>query len=127
MPEQSSVLFYLNWAKERIDEMDAALASLEVKASQAEADSKVKGDQLIADLKKRREEFQTSQKAQAEAGEAAWARTKADMEAPVERIRSPDQNLLRKRPQAGRAVAGHVQGRRRCASQGVARGSGQVP
>jgi hypothetical protein len=24
MPEQSSMHFYLNWAKERIDEMDAA-------------------------------------------------------------------------------------------------------
>jgi hypothetical protein len=80
MPEQSSMHYYLNWAKERIDEMDAALASLEVKANQAKADSKVKGDQLIADLKKRREEFQASLKAQAEAGEAAWARAKADLE-----------------------------------------------
>ena len=42
--------------------------------------SKVKGDQLIADLKKRRAEFQASLKAQAEAGEAAWARAKADLE-----------------------------------------------
>ncbi|CCE07913.1 hypothetical protein BRAS3843_2480001 [Bradyrhizobium sp. STM 3843] len=32
MPEQSSVHVYLNWAKERIDEMDAALASFEAKA-----------------------------------------------------------------------------------------------
>ena len=79
MPEQSSMHFYLTWAKERIDEMDAALASLEVKASQAKADSKVKGDQLIADLKKRREEFQATLKAQAEAGEAAWARAKVDL------------------------------------------------
>jgi hypothetical protein len=38
MPEQSSVHFYLNWAKERIDEMDAALTSLEIKANQAKAD-----------------------------------------------------------------------------------------
>jgi hypothetical protein len=80
MPERSSMHFYLNWAKERIDEMDAALASLEVKATQAKADSKVKGDQVIADLKKRREEFQVSLRAQAEAGEAAWARAKADLE-----------------------------------------------
>ena len=58
MPEQSSMHSYLNWAKERIDERDAAdLASLEVRASQAKADSKVQGDQLIADLKKRREEI----------------------------------------------------------------------
>ena len=47
MPEQSSMHYYLNWAKERIDEMDAALASLEVRANQAKADSKVQGDQLI--------------------------------------------------------------------------------
>ncbi|MDO9562958.1 MAG: hypothetical protein Q7J60_15180, partial [Bradyrhizobium sp.] len=80
MPEHSSVHFYLNWAKERIDEMDAALASIEEKATQASADTKVKGDQLIADLKQRRDEFQTSLKAQVEAGEAAWERAKADLE-----------------------------------------------
>jgi len=33
MPTQSSMHFYLNWAKERIDEMDAILASLEAKAN----------------------------------------------------------------------------------------------
>ena len=80
MSEQSSMHFYLNWAKERIDEMDAAVASLEVKANQAKADSKVKGDQLIAELKKQRAKFQASLKAQADAAEAAWARTKADLE-----------------------------------------------
>ena len=80
MSEQSSMHFYLNWAKERIDEMDAALASLEVKADQAKAETKVKVDQLLVDLKKRRDEFQTSFKAHAEAGEAAWARAKVDLE-----------------------------------------------
>ena len=50
MAEQSRMHFYLNWTKERIDEMDAALASLEVKASQVQADSRVKADQLIADF-----------------------------------------------------------------------------
>ena len=80
MPELSSMHFFLTWAKERIDEMDAALASLEIKANQATADSKVKGEQLIVDLKKRREEFQGALKTQAEAGEAAWARAKADLE-----------------------------------------------
>ena len=79
-PEQSRMHFYLNWAKERIDEMDAALASLEVKVKQAKAESKVKADQLLVDLKKRREEFQASLQAQAEAGEAAWGRAKADLE-----------------------------------------------
>ncbi len=80
MPEHSIMHFYLNWAKERIDEMDAALASFEAKASVAKAEGKVKADQLVADLKKRRDEFQASLKAQAQAGETAWVRAKADLE-----------------------------------------------
>ena len=80
MTEQSSMHLYLNWTKERIDEMDAALASLEVKASQAKADSKDKADEIIADLKKRRDEFQALLKTQAESGEAAWARAKTELD-----------------------------------------------
>ena len=80
MSEQSSMHFYLNWAKERIDEMDAALASFEVKAGKAKAESKVKAEQIIADLKKRRDEFQAQLKTQAEAGEAAWARHRTELE-----------------------------------------------
>jgi hypothetical protein len=80
MAEQSSVHLYLNWAKERIDEMDAALASLEIKAGQAKVDYKAKADEIVADLKSRRDEFQALLKNQAQAGEAAWTRTKADLE-----------------------------------------------
>lgn len=80
MSAQGSRHFYLNWAKERIDEMDAALASLEAKASQLQTDSKVKADQLIADMQKRRDEFKATVKKHAEEGEAAWARTKAQLE-----------------------------------------------
>jgi hypothetical protein len=71
---------YLNWTKQRLDEMDAALASLETKAAEHKADAKVKVDQLIADLKKRRGEFQSKAKAQAEANEAAWQSGKAQLE-----------------------------------------------
>ncbi|WP_027554321.1 hypothetical protein [Bradyrhizobium sp. Cp5.3] len=80
MSQQSSMHYYLNWAKERIDEMNAALASFEVKAGEAKADSMVKAEQVVADLKNRRDEFQALLKTQAEAGEAAWARTKTDLE-----------------------------------------------
>jgi hypothetical protein len=76
----SSMHVYLNWTKERIDEMDATLASLEAKASQVKADSKVKADQLVADLKKRRDEFQASAKAQVQVGEAALHTAKAQLE-----------------------------------------------
>jgi hypothetical protein len=80
MSEQSSMHSYLNWAKERIDEMDAALASFEVKATQASAEAKVKAEQIVTDLKKRRDEFQSLHKTQTEAGEAAWTRVKTDLE-----------------------------------------------
>jgi hypothetical protein len=60
--------------------MDATLASLEVKASQAKADSKVKADQLIAEMRRQRDEFQTKAKVQAQAGEAASQASKAQLE-----------------------------------------------
>lgn len=81
MLEQSSMHAYLNWAKQRIDEMDATLAALETKGSQLKAESQVKADQLIADLKKRRDKFQSTAKAQLEAAEATVRANKAQLEA----------------------------------------------
>src|SRR5262245_5710072 len=81
MPEHSSMHFYLNWTKERLDEMDATLASLEDKTSQLRLDAKTKAEKAIGDLKKRRNEFQAKAKAQAEASEAAWQAAKTQLEA----------------------------------------------
>jgi hypothetical protein len=75
-----SMHFYLNWAKERIDEMDAMLASLEQNAGRVQADASVKADQLMADLRKKRHEFQDAIKKQTEAGEVAWSHAKAQLE-----------------------------------------------
>ena len=80
MAEQSSVHSYLNWAKQRIDEMDATLASLEAKAGQVQADSKVQANQLIAELKKQRDEFQANVKKQAQASEVAWQTNKVQLD-----------------------------------------------
>ena len=80
MAEQSSMHAYLNWTKQRIDEMDATLASFEVKAGQVKAESKAKADQMLADMKKRRDEFQAKAKAQVQAGEAAMQASKAQLE-----------------------------------------------
>jgi len=62
---ESSAHFYFNWAKERIDEMDAVVASLEGKAAQLTADSRVKAEKLIADLRGKRDEFFENMKKQA--------------------------------------------------------------
>ena len=80
MTEHSSMHWYVTWTKERLDEMDATLASLEAKANQVKEESKAKADQLIADMKKRRDEFQAKVTAQAQAGEAAFEATKKQLE-----------------------------------------------
>jgi hypothetical protein len=80
MPTQSSIHFYLNWAKERLDEMDATLASLESKASEVQAAAGVKANQVLADLRKKRDDFRDTVKKHAEANEAAWIRAKAQLE-----------------------------------------------
>ncbi len=81
MPVQSTMHFYLNWAKERLDEMDATLAVLEAKTAEVRAETRAKSDQLMAELRKKRDEFQSTLKKQAEAGEAAWERIKVQLEA----------------------------------------------
>jgi hypothetical protein len=81
VPIQSSMHFYIDWAKERLDEMDATLASLQDQASELQAASRARADQLLADLRKRRDEFQEGVKMQAETSEAAWLRTKAQLDA----------------------------------------------
>jgi DNA repair exonuclease SbcCD ATPase subunit len=80
MATHSRIHFYLNWAKERIDEMDATLASLESKVSEVHADARVKANQVLADLGKKRDDFQSTVKKQAEANEAAWIKAKAQLE-----------------------------------------------
>jgi hypothetical protein len=81
MASQSSIHFFFNWTKERIDEMDATVASLESKAGELRSESRSKADQVIADLRKKRDEFESTIKKQAEAGEAARDATMKRLEA----------------------------------------------
>ncbi len=80
MSKQSSVHFHLNWAKERIDEMDADLASLESNLAQMRADYRLKANQLIADLRRRRDEFERTVKKHTEANEQKWESIKVELE-----------------------------------------------
>ena len=97
MTDNSSQHAYVTWAKQRLDEMDAALASIETKASQLEADAKSKATQLTADLKKRRGDFEAEVKNYLKAGEAdlhasktqlekQWASFEADLKTYVETV-----------------------------------------
>jgi hypothetical protein len=80
MSKHTSIHVFLNWTKERVDEMDATLASIESKTSQMKADAKAKADQFVADLKKRRDEFDAKVKEQIQAGEAALEAKQAQLD-----------------------------------------------
>ena len=77
----SSVHFQLHWMKERIDEMDATLASLERSARNAKSQSRSDTKRLIAGLKKRRARFEAIAKKQAKDNDTAWRRSKEQLEA----------------------------------------------
>lgn len=80
MVAQNSVHFYVGWAKERLDEMDATLTSLESKAGELQADVRDQANKVLADLRKQRDEFVATVKKQSEANEPAWINAKARLE-----------------------------------------------
>jgi len=81
MPAPGSMQFFLNWAKERTDEMDATLASLENRAGEAQARAQSEARQFVANLRSKRDAFRDAVEKQALAGEAEWERAKAQLEA----------------------------------------------
>jgi hypothetical protein len=87
----------VTWTKQRLDEMDAALTSIETRANHLASEATEKANALSAELKKRRADFETEVKAQLKAGESAleasktqldqeWARFEADLRAYVETV-----------------------------------------
>ena len=80
MATQSSIHFYVNWAKERLDEMDAALTSLEGKIGGVQADMRDTASKLLADLRKQRDDFRDIVKKQSAANEMTWSSAKAELE-----------------------------------------------
>ena len=80
MPTQSSIHFFVNWAKERLDEMEAVLTSLESKAGEVQAEARDKAGKALADLRKTRDVFQETVQKHAEANESAWISAKARLE-----------------------------------------------
>lgn len=80
MSTQTSIHFYVNWAKGRLDEMDAALTSLEGRVGELQAEARDKASKVLADLRKKRDEFRDTVKEHAEANEAAWISAKTKLE-----------------------------------------------
>ena len=106
MLEHSAIHFYLNWAKERIDEMDATLASLETKASKLQADARAKANQALADMRKKRDDFRDTLKKQADATEAVWIKEKARLQS--EWTRGRGREVYQKLQPKNRATTGNL-------------------
>lgn len=73
----SSVRVSIDWAKERLDEMDATLASLEKKLGDLKAATRGKAEIAIAEMREQREALKTIIEAKKQAGEAEWQEAKA--------------------------------------------------
>jgi hypothetical protein len=71
---------YLNWAKERLDEMDATLALFESKVGALQGDARVKAERAIADMRAKRDAFRETIKKEGEMSEADWNRAKKSLE-----------------------------------------------
>lgn len=81
MATQISTHFFTNWARERLDEMDAAVTSLEGTAAAVQTDARDKARKILADLRKQHDDFRDTMKKQSGANEAAWIQAKAKLEA----------------------------------------------
>ena len=81
MATQSNIHFFTNWAKERLDEMDAAVTLLEGKVAEVQSDARDKANKVLADLRKQRDDFRDTIKKQSEANKSAWIQAKAKLEA----------------------------------------------
>jgi hypothetical protein len=77
---QTSTHYYIDWAKERLDEMDATVTSLESKIGSVQADARDKANKLLAGLRESRDGFRDIVTAQAEASEAGWSSAKTKLE-----------------------------------------------
>jgi hypothetical protein len=80
MATQSNIHFFTNWAKERLDEMDAAVTSLEGKLAEVQSDARDKANKVLADLRKQRDDFRDTIRKQSEVNEAAWLLAKSKLE-----------------------------------------------
>jgi SRSO17 transposase len=80
MQALGNIHFYVNWAKERLYEMEAVLTSLESKVGEVQAEVRDKASKALADLRKSRDIFRDTVRKQAEANEAAWTSAKARLE-----------------------------------------------
>jgi len=77
---QSHMHGQLNWAKMRLDEIDAALALFESQVGELQGNARAKAESALADMRAQRDVFRDTIKKERAIGEADWTRAKAVLE-----------------------------------------------
>ena len=70
----------LNWAKERLDEMDATLALFEREVGEVQGDARATAEEALADMRAKRDAFREAIRKEEEMSEADWNRATAALE-----------------------------------------------
>lgn len=80
MTEQSKMHAYFDWAKERLDEIEATLASFETGISHRSAEVRQKANSALVEIRTSRDAFRRKIKEEKDATEAAWSKVKTTLE-----------------------------------------------
>ena len=81
MSDHSKMHVYLDWAKERLDEIDATLASFEASIAHRSAAAGEKAKTALSKIRESREAFHQAIKHEKESTEGAWIKAKTVLEA----------------------------------------------
>ena len=100
MTTQSSVH---DWAKGKLNEMDARVATLQGKVGQLQGDARTKAESALADMRARRDAFQETikkeeksrkEEKEEESAKAAMTHAKAELETHVKAFEASAQKVL---------------------------------
>ena len=80
MTTQKNARLSLDWAKARLDEMEATLTSLRSEAGKLTAAAQKNLEAVVAEMVKQRDAFSNAMKKQKTTTEDTWAKTKATLE-----------------------------------------------
>ncbi len=72
---------FTSWAKERLDEMDATLTSIEGRLGALQADTKKQAEKAVSEIRSQRDLFEEAVRKQQHEGEAALAKGQAALHA----------------------------------------------
>ena len=80
MASESEMHPYVDWAKERLDEIDATLASFESSVAKMQTEARAKAEKAVTDIRGTRDAFRKSLAEHAQASETAFDQLKASLE-----------------------------------------------